>query len=74
MSEGRFISNEQAALVRERGPGFIERSKVAYVVIHHTHAAPHLVDFVVDAWGLKEIAREGPKVLYVPTVGSQHGR
>ena len=74
MSEGRLISNEQAALVRERGPGFIERSKVAYVVIHHTHAAPHLVDFVVDAWGLKEIAREGPKVLYVPTVGSQPGR
>ena len=74
MSEGRFISDEQAAMLRARGPGFIDRAKVGYVVIHHTYAAPHLIAFVVDAWGLKEVAREGPKVLYVPTVGSEASR
>ena len=74
MSEGRFISDEQAAIVRARGPGFIDRANVGYVVIHHTYAAPHLIAFVVDAWGLMEVAREGPKVLYVPTVGSQASR
>jgi hypothetical protein len=73
MSEGKYISDDQAEIVHERGPGFIDRAKVGYVVIHHTYASPHLVDFVINAWGLREIAREGPKVLYVPTVGSQAG-
>ncbi len=74
MSEGQFISEEQAATLRERGPDFIDRAKVGYVVIHETYAAPHLIAFVVDAWGLKEVAREGPKVLYVPTVGGEASR
>jgi len=74
MSEGGFISDEQAAIVRARGPVFLERAKVGYVVIHQTYTPPHLIEFVVDAWGLKEIAREGPKVLYVPTVTSQASR
>jgi hypothetical protein len=74
MSEGKFITEEEAAIVRARGPAFLERAKVGYVVIHHTYAPPHLIEFVVDAWDLKEVAREGPKVLYVPTVATEASR
>lgn len=71
MSEGGILEPEQAARVRARGPGFIARANVGYVVIHHGYASRHLVGFVTDAWGLKEIAREGDEVLYIPQVRGQ---
>ena len=74
MSEGNHITDDQARVVRARAGYFIDRAKVGYVVINHAYAPPHLVEFVMDAWGLEEIARQGPKVLYVPTVGGQAGR
>jgi hypothetical protein len=72
MSEGKALTPEHAARIRARGPAFISRANVGYVVIHHQHASPHLVQFVIDAWGLTEIAREGPKVLYRPSVVDAH--
>jgi hypothetical protein len=69
MSEGGTLGAEQAARIRARGPGFITRANVGYVIIHHAFASRHLVEVVTDAWGLKEIAREGDKVLYKPSVG-----
>jgi len=68
MSEGGRLTAEQAARIRARGRAFISRANVGYVVIHHAHAPRHLSEFVIDAWALEEIAREGDKVLYRPTI------
>jgi hypothetical protein len=68
MSEGGALSDVQAALVRARAPGFFERSGVAYVVIDLERSPAHLTHFVTEAWALKELARDGTKVLYRPTV------
>ncbi len=68
MSEGKELTAEHAALIRSRGPRFISRANVGYVVIHLERTPRYLVDFVIDAWGLQELAREGPTVLYRPTV------
>jgi len=69
MSEGGVLTPEQAAIIRARAPRFIRRSNVGYVVIDHRESPRHLVEFVIDAWGLQEVARDGPIVLYRPTVG-----
>lgn len=74
MSEGKPLTPERAAWIRSRGPRFIARSNLGYVVIDHDRAPQHLVEFVTDAWGLEELAREGQKVLYRPTVGSAEGQ
>ena len=69
MSEGRTLDPDQERRIRERAPGFLSRANVGYVVIQHERTPRYLVDFVRDAWGLKEIARDGAAVLYVPTIG-----
>jgi hypothetical protein len=74
MSEGQRLSADHAAWIRARGPRFISRANVGYVVIDHATAPPYLVDFAVDAWGLEEIAREGTRTLFRPTVGSETGQ
>lgn len=68
MSEGDVLTPERAAQVRERGPRFIERSNIGWVVINTPWTPPHLTDFVIDAWDLVEVARDGALVLYRPTV------
>jgi hypothetical protein len=68
MSEGQVLSGDHAARIRARGPQFISRSNVGYVVINLNQTPPHLVDFVIDAWQLEELARDGVLVLYKPTI------
>jgi hypothetical protein len=69
LSEGGTLSPGEAARIRARGPWFVTRSNLGYVVINHETSPPALVSFVQEAWGLQEIAREWPRVLYRPTVG-----
>ncbi|HXG89276.1 MAG TPA: hypothetical protein VNJ02_13145 [Vicinamibacterales bacterium] len=68
LSEGRSLTPAQEDRVRAKGPSFIRRSRVGYVVINHARAPQALIDFAADAWNLHEIAREGPMVLYRPVV------
>ena len=69
LSEGQTLTADHAATIKARGPNFIRRANVGYVVINHVRAPGTLIDFVIDAWGLEEVEREWPKVLYRPTVG-----
>lgn len=66
MSEGGRLSPDHAARIRARGPGFIARSRIGYVVIDEGRTPPHLTTFVEDAWQLEKIAQDGPLVLYRP--------
>ncbi len=66
LSEGRALSADQAARIRARAPGFLQRASVGYVVIDQARAPAPLLDFIIDAWQLQEIERTGPIVLYVP--------
>jgi hypothetical protein len=66
LSEGRTLTRDEAARIRARAPGFLQRANVGYVVIDQARAPAALLEFIVDAWQLKEIERTGPIVLYVP--------
>jgi hypothetical protein len=66
MSEGRHLSPPHASWIRSRGRGFIERANIGYVVVDLATTPPHLIDFVIDAWELELVARDGGLVLYVP--------
>ena len=67
-SEGGQLSPEHEARIKARAPIFLARSNLGYVVINHVLAPKRLVDFVTEAWGLQEVERHGPRVLYRPTV------
>jgi hypothetical protein len=71
MSEGGTLSPPHAAWIRSRGRGFITRANIGYVVVDEAGTPSHLVDFVIDAWELTEVARDGGMVLYVPVASSQ---
>jgi hypothetical protein len=71
LSEGGTLSPEHEARILARGPGFIRRARIGYVVINHVRAPASLLRFATKAWGLEEVAREWPKVLYRPAVGQQ---
>jgi hypothetical protein len=66
MSEGQELSAPHAAWIRSRGPGFITRANIEYVVVDEARAPPYLVRFVTDAWNLEEVARDAGMTLYVP--------
>ncbi|MGQ0736475.1 MAG: DUF2079 domain-containing protein [Acidobacteriota bacterium] len=74
MSEGYELDHTQADWIRSRGPGFIARSNLGYVVIDETRASPYLVAFVKSAWALEEIARDGSISLHRPTLPSDASR
>ena len=58
---------EHAAAIRARAPGFLA-ARQCRLRRDRSHAgAGPLIAFVVDAWKLEEIARDGPIVLYRPT-------
>jgi hypothetical protein len=66
MSEGTHLAPDHAAWIRSRGPGFVARANLGYVVIDETRTPVFLVDFVINAWNLEFLAREGTLALYRP--------
>jgi hypothetical protein len=66
MSEGGTLTPPHAAWIRSRGPTFIERANVGYVVVDEARTPAYLVKFVIDAWTLEEIQRDGNLTLYRP--------
>ncbi|MDQ3441467.1 MAG: hypothetical protein M3478_14080, partial [Planctomycetota bacterium] len=71
MSEGGTLTPSHQAWIRARGPGFIRRANIGYVVVDVEQSTPHLISFVIDAWQLEEVARDGPRVLYRPMISSE---
>lgn len=71
MSEGGTLTPAHEAWIRSRGPSFIERANVGYVVINIAKTPPHLIDFVIEAWRLQELARDHDRVLYRPVISSE---
>ena len=49
-----------------RGPGFVERTALGYVVIDESSFRPESSALVRRALRLREVARDGALVLYVP--------
>ncbi len=66
LSEGRTLSAERELAAREGVDGFLQRTRLGYVVIDETRASPDLVAFAVDLLDLRLVSREGPLALYVP--------
>jgi hypothetical protein len=66
MSEGKRLSAPHATWIRSRGPGFIQRANVGYVVVDEALTPPHLHAFVIEAWNLIEVARDAGMVMYMP--------
>lgn len=66
LSEGGVPSSEDDAVLTLRGRLFVERSSLGYVVIDHGRVAPETTALMHRAWQLREVARDGDLVLYVP--------
>jgi len=67
LSEGASLTPRELAPVRQRGPGFIERARIGYVVVDLHQASPELVTFVEDAFTLVQVGEDAGKRLYRTT-------
>jgi hypothetical protein len=66
MSEGRSLSPADQEAIVARGPSFVSRTDIGYVVIDERFIAPEMSALVIRALGLRELARDAPLVLYAP--------
>jgi hypothetical protein len=69
LSAGDKLTPPQRRHAFARRGRFLRRSRLGYVVIDTSQASPHLRDFAVRLFGLVEVERDGPHVLYVPDPG-----
>ena len=67
LSEGGTLAPELDRDLRDKAPQFLQRARIGYVVINHASASQSLIAFAREAFGLEEMARDGPTVLYRPT-------
>jgi hypothetical protein len=67
LSEGRPLSSADQAALLERGPGFVNRTEIGYVVIDERFISEETSRLITRAMNLREIARDAHLVLYVPT-------
>jgi hypothetical protein len=66
ISEGRTLSPEDEAALIERGPLFVGKASLGYVVIDERFIKADTSALVIRAMQLKEIARDAHLVLYTP--------
>lgn len=64
LSEGRPLPPAEVDRLVARAPGFVERARLAWVVIHPSLTPPALADFAVRAFDLERVAEDGDAVLY----------
>jgi hypothetical protein len=74
LSEGRALSAAQEVAAREGAGGFLQRTRLGYVVIDETRASPDLIAFAIDLLDLTLVSREGSLALYVPPASTPPGR
>ena len=66
LSEGGTLDGSREAALVERGPEFIRRARIGYVVIDNERTPPRLRDFAVRALRLHHVAAEDAYDLFVP--------
>jgi hypothetical protein len=66
LSERKPLTPEQDARARSGAEAFLSRSRLGYVVVDGSRATPELAAFARDLLGLRPIAIEGSRTLYVP--------
>ena len=66
LSEGGALDPAREAALVERGPEFIRRGRIGYVVIDNDRTPPPLRDFAVRALRLQHVAAEDSYDLFVP--------
>lgn len=64
LSEGRPLTERQSLRARRRGPGFVERARIGYVVIDMNRTSPQVAAFVEDALQLVPVSEDQGKRLY----------
>jgi hypothetical protein len=66
LSEGGTLDRERESALVARGPDFIRRGRIGYVVIDNGRTPPRLRDFAVRALRLQHVAAEDSYDLFVP--------
>ena len=66
LSEGRELAPGTEQSLRERGPEFVRRARLAYVVVDRTRASRRLIDFAIATLQLEKIATSATRDLYRP--------
>jgi hypothetical protein len=64
LSEGQVLSERERLRMRKRGPAFIERGRIGWVVIDLTHTSPDVAAFVEDALKLVLVEEGDGRRLY----------
>jgi hypothetical protein len=70
LSEGQRLSSQDLEEVKRLAPGFVDRTRLGYVVIDVGRTPPALRDFAIEAYGLVKLGESGGHELYTPTVGT----
>jgi hypothetical protein len=66
LSEKTPLTPEQDVRARAGADAFIARSRLGFVVVNHEDSPDELVRFATDLLGLKVVATDGQRTIYVP--------
>ena len=66
LSEGGTLDAARQSALEERGPDFVRRGRIGYVVIDNDRTSPRLRDFAMRALRLQHVAAEDCYDLFVP--------
>jgi hypothetical protein len=66
LSEGKTLPPERLAALRSRGPGFVRRAGIGYIVIDRSRASSDLIQFAITTLNLEKIQDGSPFELYRP--------
>ena len=74
LSEGGTLDPEREAALVERGPEFIRRARIGYIVIDDEATSPRLRNFAIRALRLRQVAAEHSFDLFVPASSADSER
>ncbi|MGE0361484.1 MAG: hypothetical protein AB7H93_12035 [Vicinamibacterales bacterium] len=66
LSQGDEVAAADLSDVAARAPGFVQRARLGWVVIHRAQTPPALEAFVTRAFALERVAEDGDTVLFRP--------
>ena len=66
MSEPQPLSAEDLSILFARGTGFVNGTRLGYVVIDRRFVSEESASGVIDAWDLEEVQRDEHLTLYQP--------
>jgi hypothetical protein len=74
LSAGEPVLPARLEELKSRAPGFVERTRMGYVVIHTARTPAALRQFAIDAFRLVKVAEQDGHELYVPTTSTRVAR